>query len=117
MSARGARKKVSRIRSNESDVQTPLNRPDSANTHMTAFANHALEAYDHLTVALVRARKAADERGLDPDECVTFMTTEMMHLIDTAHADYTVCHGFHGHAVRLIEGPGCVAFSAHPKMV
>jgi hypothetical protein len=86
-------------------------------TAMTTTLTPAQEAYESARQGLLRARHAADARGLDADECVTWMTARFFNLVRSAYPDYTMFEGFHGHQVRFIEGPLLVAFSSHPKMV
>lgn len=85
---------------------------------MTCQSTNAETIYNELVAGLVRARHAADERNLDPDEVVTWMTTSMMATIRSM-SDYTNCGfgEFHGHQVRFLKGPEMIAFSAHPKLV
>lgn len=75
--------------------------------------------YAELVRGLVRARQAADDRNLDPDEVCTWMTTSMMAAVRPATADHCLLGVgmFHGHQVRLLKGPEMIAFSAHPKLV
>lgn len=86
---------------------------------MTCHQTNAELIYNELVVGLVRARHAADERNLDPDEVVTWMTTSMMASIRPVTADHAMCGfaEFHGHQLRLLKGPEMIAFSAHPKLV
>lgn len=85
---------------------------------MTCQSTNAETIYNELVAGLVRARHAADDRNLDPDEVVTWMTTSMMATIRSM-SDYTSCGfgEFHGHQVRFLKGPEMIAFSAHPKLV
>lgn len=86
---------------------------------MTCQSTNAETIYDSLVQGLIRARHAADDRNLDPDEVVTWMTLPMLAAV--RNAEHTVmCDGFqsfHGHQVRFLKGPEMIAFSAHPKLV
>lgn len=85
---------------------------------MTCQSTNAETIYNELVAGLVRARHAADDRNLDPDEVVTWMTTSMMAIIRPVTEDHTMCGfgEFHGHQVRFLKGPDMIAFSAHPKL-
>lgn len=87
---------------------------------MTCQSTNAETIYNELVTGLVRARHAADQRNLDPDEVVTWMTTSMMATMRNLdwHSGI-ICDGFNfcGNPIRLLRGPEMIAFSAHPKLV
>ncbi len=87
---------------------------------MTTTRTIAHEAYEQMTIGLISARDVASERGLDPDRCVTFMTTSMLALIRSAQVDFgrpANYLGFCGHAVVFLPGPETRGFSAHPRLL